>query len=78
MQRDNFEQSIRDFQQRAPFEQYVVELKSGRMLTVDHPEALITRAGRAVHMTPEGRLSFFDADGVAQVTELPEDSPLKR
>jgi len=44
-----------------------VELVSGDRFQVDHPEALVLRAGVAVFISAAGAPIIFDHEGVSQV-----------
>jgi hypothetical protein len=63
----NFEQALKDFRTRTPFRQFFVELMNGRIIAVDHPEALITRHGQAAYIAPDGAPSLFDHQSVARI-----------
>ena len=63
----NLDQAIKDFTKRKPFQTFFVELKSGRIIQVDHPEAMIARNGQAAWIGTGGDIAIFDADGVARV-----------
>ena len=64
---NNFERSLQAMVRRKPFRPFTVELVSGDRIEVDHPEALIHRAGVAVYISPEGYPALFDHDGVCQI-----------
>lgn len=64
---EHFQTTIRAFQRRTPFKPYVVELVSGDRVRVDHPEALVIRAGVAVFVSAAGSPVIFDHEGVSQV-----------
>ena len=68
MQPQTFERSLRAFSQRVPFQPFAVELVSGAVVTVDHPEAIVFRAGLAVYISPDGTPSLFDHEGVSQLS----------
>ena len=51
MEKDNFERLLRALSHRKPFRSYTVEFVNGEHIEVDHPEALIVRAGVAVYLT---------------------------
>ena len=68
MQPQTFERSLRAFSQRVPFQPFAVELVSGSLVTVDHPEALVFRGGLAVYIAPDGTPSLFDHEGVSQLS----------
>ena len=67
MQTDTFESSLRGFSNRTPFKPFSVELVSGGRFTVDHPEALVFRAGLAVFIDPQGVPTLFDHEGVSRL-----------
>ena len=69
MQPQTFERSLRAFSQRVPFRPFAVELVSGSLVTVDHPEALVFRGGLAVYIAPDGTPSLFDHEGVNRLSE---------
>jgi hypothetical protein len=68
MTTEQFEKTLRAFQKRAPFQSFTVELNSGFRFQVDHPEALVLRAGVAVFVSADGTPTLFDHESVAQVT----------
>ena len=72
MTTENFEKSLRDFNRQKPFRPFAIELSSGTAIRVDHPETVITRSGRAVHVAPDGTASLFDAGNVTRLTDAPE------
>ena len=63
----NFENSLQAFQRQVPFRSFTVELVSGDRLRIDHPEALVIRAGVAVFIDAKGVPTLFDHDGVSQL-----------
>ena len=67
MKREEFERVLRAFQRRAPFRPFTVEFVSGERVSVDHPEALVLRAGVAVYIDPDGVPTPFDHEGVSEV-----------
>ena len=64
MDRDTFDQTIRAFQQRAPFRPFTVVLVSGTQVEIDHPGALVVRDGVALFAGPGGVPVIFDYEGV--------------
>ena len=74
MTSEHFQTTIRAFQRRTPFRQYVVELVSGDRITIDHPEALVIRGGVGVFVSSAGAPSIFDREGVSQVVAMPGES----
>ncbi|HEV7402326.1 MAG TPA: hypothetical protein VGO11_05345 [Chthoniobacteraceae bacterium] len=67
MESASFDFSLRAFARRTSFHPFAVELTSGEQFTVDHPEALVYRAGLAVYIAPDGRPVMFDHLGVTRL-----------
>ena len=63
----NFEKTLLSYQKRKPFRSYRVRFVDGEYIDVDHPEALITRAGVAVYFAADGTPTLFDHEGVSTV-----------
>jgi len=66
-----FETTLKSYQIRRPFKRFVIQLTSGSSFTVKHPEAILTYTGAAVYIEPDGAVTLFDAQGVAQFTDRP-------
>ncbi|MBI1832484.1 MAG: hypothetical protein HYR84_13655 [Planctomycetes bacterium] len=75
MERDNFEKRLRALSHRKPFRAYTVEFVNGESIEVDHPEALIVRAGVAVYLAADGTPAWFDHLGVSRVVGAVDQSP---
>ncbi|MEM7808626.1 MAG: hypothetical protein AAF561_10980 [Planctomycetota bacterium] len=73
MELENFEQALKDYRSQVPFKPYYVELVSGRIIRVDHPEALYSRAGQAVFLASNGAPSMFDYTSVARIFYTAEE-----
>lgn len=67
MTADSFNRTLRAFHRRVPFRAFTVELVSGHQFQVEHPEALVTQAGVAVHIARSGEITLFDHEGVSRV-----------
>ena len=67
MEKDNFEKLLRALSHRKPFHSYTVEFVNGEKIDVDHPEALIVRAGVAVYLSADGIPAWFDHLSVSRV-----------
>ena len=63
MENDNFEKLLRALSHRKPFRSYTVEFVNGEKIEVDHPEALIVRAGVAVYLSADGTPAWFESFG---------------
>jgi hypothetical protein len=62
-----FVRSLRAFHRRHPFQPFTVALVNGDRFQVDHPEALVIRAGIAVFIDALGVPTLFDHEGVSQL-----------
>jgi hypothetical protein len=66
-----FETTLRAYRIRRPFKPFLVELMSGTMLEIGHPEGLISQDGAAVYVAPGGNITIFDAPGVVRFSDRP-------
>ncbi len=72
----NAQKAIRTFQKRRPFKAYLVELVGGEKIAVEHPEAMVYRAGTGVYFAPDGELTIPDHEGVSRIaSDLKERTP---
>lgn len=67
MTADHFERTLQAYQGRRPFHSFLVRFASGEHIDVDHPEALIIRAGVGVYVNSAGVPTFFDHESVREV-----------
>jgi hypothetical protein len=67
MEAGNFDRTLRGLARRTPFQPFTVELNNGARVEVDHPEALVFRAGLAVFVDAEGQPSLFDRQSVSRL-----------
>lgn len=67
MEKENFEKLLRALSHRKPFRSYRVDFVDGGHIDVDHPEALIVRAGVAVFLAADGTPAWFDHLGVSRI-----------
>ena len=74
MTTEHLQTTIRALQRRTPFKPYVVELVSGDRVQVDHPEALVIRAGVGVFVNVSGAPTIFDREGVSQIFASSDES----
>ena len=70
MEDPNFQRVLKAYTKRSPFRPFTVELISGERIRVEHPEALVLHKGTALYLDPGGEWTFFDHEGVAQLTDL--------
>ena len=66
-----FETTLKAYQIRRPFKPFIVELVSGTVLEISHPEGLISQSGAAVYIQPDGNITIFDAEGVTRFSDRP-------
>ncbi|MBW3540373.1 MAG: hypothetical protein KY476_08890 [Planctomycetes bacterium] len=71
---ENFDQSLRGFHRRRPFRPFLVELVSGSTVRIEHPEALVYRAGSAVYIAANGEIHLFDHEGVSRISDVVEST----
>jgi hypothetical protein len=67
MQPGSFDRTLRSFQQRRPFRPFSIRFVSGEAVNVDHPEAVVVRAGVGVFVAQDGTPTLFDHDSVSEV-----------
>ena len=67
MEAKNFDQALADFRSRRPFQAFYVELNTGRIIKVKHPEALANQAGQAAYIAEDGAPSLFDHESVTRL-----------
>ncbi len=71
MNKRNFATVLRAYQIRQPFKPFLVELVSGTVLEIRHPEGLITQGSTAVYLDTNEGVTIFDAAGVARFADRP-------
>jgi len=71
MKQRTFATTLRAYQIRKPFKPFLVELASGTIIDVRHPEGLISQNGAAVYMDGDGSITIFDAEGVVRFSDKP-------
>jgi hypothetical protein len=67
MEPQPFEALLRGLAKRVPFRPFTVELVNGERVKIDHPEAVVIRAGVAVYLDSKGVPSWFDHEGVNRI-----------
>ena len=72
MERDNFINALRSFYRERPFRQFDIELASGEVVRVVHPDALAFVGPRAVVMTLDGLTHHLDHQGVVRISSTNE------
>jgi hypothetical protein len=68
---DNFTILLNAFIARIPFSPITIELFGGRRYEIDHPDALVVRAGIAVFTAPGSLRILFDHESVNQIYDAP-------
>jgi hypothetical protein len=66
MTAEAFLRALRAFNRRRPFLPYVVELVSGSIIDVSHPEALSIEYTVVVYTAPDGSKRLLDCSTVCQ------------
>lgn len=67
MTTEHFNTTLQAYQKRRPFRSFSVRFVSGEHLDVDHPEAMVVRAGVGVYVSPAGVPTLFDHESVSEV-----------
>lgn len=67
MTAEHFEKTLHAYQRRKPFRSFHVRLVSGEHIDVDHPEAVLIRAGVGVYVNAKGVPTLFDYESVSEV-----------
>ncbi len=78
MEASNFDRSLRTVQRQSPFRPFTVALINGDRFQVDHPEALVVRAGVAVFIAADGQPWLFDHESVSQFNMEPAGQKPRR
>jgi hypothetical protein len=64
---DTFEQTLRTFLRREPFEPFFIELIDGRQLLIDLPHTVSMGGGGACFMSPEYDFYSFSSEEVREI-----------
>jgi hypothetical protein len=75
MEAEPFERLLQALSHRRPFRAFTVEFLSGEPIEVDHPEALVVRAGVAIYLDANGIPSWFDHEGVSRIVGAVDQTP---
>src|SRR5580765_2203214 len=67
MRSDTFERALRRLCRRKPFKPFAVEMMTGELLRVVHPEAMVVRQRMVYFFEPDDERRFFDASSVSQL-----------
>jgi hypothetical protein len=68
MTKEDFEQQLRTFLRRRPFQPFTVVLTTGERIEVDVPEAVAMGGGAAGYLDPAGEATLFDCEDVSEIT----------
>ncbi|MBY0231616.1 MAG: hypothetical protein K2W96_20210 [Gemmataceae bacterium] len=60
MTAEAFDSILNTFRYAKPFHVFTVEMVGGRLIEVDHADALVFRDGVAIYVAPGGRPHVFD------------------
>src|SRR5262249_22083617 len=71
MRRAVFDQTVRTFLERKPFQPFAIEFEEGDRFVVDKPETLMfPKFGKTVYFRQDGSFDFVDSENVKQLLEL--------
>jgi hypothetical protein len=68
---NNFVRSLRAFCRRRPFSPFLVEMVSGTVLRVPHPEAVRLYGEVAMYTAPDSTERLFDCTSVCEMYDVP-------
>lgn len=71
---ENFENSLRCYQENVPFNKFTVVMTSGKQFEIDQPGAMTFRRGIAVFISSSGVPIIFDHENVVQFIAAPNDT----
>ena len=77
MTADNFNEAMRVFTGRKPYQVFTIELNGGDRFEVDYPGALSWRDGVAVFLAPGGTPVFFDHESINKIIAAPANTSLE-
>jgi len=72
MELQTFVDSLRTFYRERPFRQFDIELASGEVVRVVHPDAMAFIGRRAVVLTTDGLAHHLDHTGVVRISSTGE------
>jgi hypothetical protein len=72
MELQTFVDSLRTFYRERPFLQFDIELASGEVIRVVHPDAMAFIGRRAVVLTTDGLAHHLDHTGVVRISSTGE------
>ncbi len=67
----NFVRSLRSFCHRRPFRPFLVELVSGTVFRVRHPEAVMLQREVVIFTAPDSTQRLFDCTTICQLFDPP-------
>jgi hypothetical protein len=67
MTAEHFDKTLQAYQKRRPIRSFLVRFVSGERIEVDHPEAVVIRAGVGVYVSAAGVPTLFDHESVSEV-----------
>ena len=66
MTAEHFNKTLQAYQKRRPFRSFRVRFVSGEHIDIDHPEAVVIRAGVGVYVSADGVPTLFDHESVGE------------
>ncbi|MEM1012871.1 MAG: hypothetical protein AAGI46_11710 [Planctomycetota bacterium] len=68
-----FDSEFRDLRARQPFQPFLMFFEDGGYVIVDHPESVMVRNNRGVHMDRTGSKTFFEPQAVTRLKEIVDE-----
>jgi hypothetical protein len=71
MKTETFDEALRGYQRRQPFQPFIIHFGDGAFVLVEHPETVISADdGTVVHLARSGGLTIFDSSSVTRLQQV--------
>jgi hypothetical protein len=74
MTAEAFEQTLRQFKYRQPFQGFVIEKTSGERVEIDNPDALVFSGGSGGFLSATFALVEFSCEDVRSIRPIPQEA----
>jgi len=74
MTQDTFQDTLRSFLRREPFQPFVIELVDGRQILVDLPHTVAMGSGAGGFITPEYDVIFFSCEQIRDIRAATQEA----
>ncbi len=74
MTAETFEQTLRQFKHRQPFQGFVIEKTNGERVEIDNPDALVFTGGSGGFLSPTFALVEFSHEDVRSIQPMAQEA----